>query len=79
MLGNINEMITLVIILFTNAIVICIVTGVKERAHGGVIFGILCVANVLIACHRMIMNSSAGQGCCSRFKSIHIPLLRINA
>ena len=48
MLGNINEMITLVIILFTNAIVICIVTGVKERAHGGVIFGILCVANVLI-------------------------------
>lgn len=48
MLGNINEMITLVIILFMNAIAICIVTGVKERVLGGVIFGILCVANVLI-------------------------------
>lgn len=39
MLGNINEMITLVMILFTNAIVICIVTGVKERAHGGLSLG----------------------------------------
>lgn len=48
MLGNINTEIMLVMILFMNAIAICIVTGVKERAIGGVIFGILCVANVLI-------------------------------